>query len=547
MNKRYHKCTHKIGIQVPKTWGEAVRLDEGNGNTLWQDSIRKEMNNVRIAFKVLNGEEAIPPTYQEIRCHMIFDVNMEDFLSKARFVAGGHTTDAPHVMTYANVVSKDFMRIALTLAALNDVDVDVMMGDIENAYLTVPITEKVWTVLGPEFGEDTGKRALIVRALYGLKSAGAAFRNHLVSCMDHLGWKPCLYDRFLWMKEETRPDEGVKYCAYILIYVDAILCVHHDPGSAQFHTPAQNPNLVLEVVCHFGAQYRALVNPSPVGRLKGIRCLLLQLPVPILLQELLHILNRCLDVLARAHDPSHHTIWHHSLLEPSSQVEGWFHNGAWSHLEILINLRITGVSMLSTFFRMPHEGHLDAVYHVFAYLLLHHNARVVFAPSYPDIDMRAFIKTDWKPMYGGVKEAIPPMAPVARGKAIELHLFVDSDHAGEHFTYRSRTGFVIYLNIAPIVWFSKRQPYVDSNVFGDEFVAMNNGIDTTRGLCYKLRMMGVTIDGPIYVYGDNMSVVHNTQRPEYVMKKTRNIICYHTVRGNGVINHWSCTFCEKPS
>jgi hypothetical protein len=67
VTKRYHKLTHKFGIQVPKTWDEAVRLDEENGNTLWKDEIRKEMNNVLIAFKVLNGEEAIPQTYQEIR------------------------------------------------------------------------------------------------------------------------------------------------------------------------------------------------------------------------------------------------------------------------------------------------------------------------------------------------------------------------------------------------------------------------------------------------------------------------------------------------
>jgi hypothetical protein len=107
---------------------------------------------------------------------------------------------------------------------------------------------------------------------------------------------------------------------------------------------------------------------------------------------------------------------------------------------------------------------------------------------------------------------------------------VDYDHAGEHFMRRSRTGFVTYLNMAPIMWFSKRQPTVESSVFGAEFVAMKNGIKTTRGLCYKLRMMGVTIDGPTYVYGDNMSVVHNTQRPESVLKKKRNAMCYHAVR-----------------
>jgi hypothetical protein len=116
---------------------------------------------------------------------MIFDVNMEDFRRMARFVSGGHTKDTPHAMTYASVVSKESVRTALTLAVLNDLDVN--MADIENAYLTAPITEKVWTVLGPEFGDDAGKCALIVRSLYGLKSAGAAFRNHLAECMKHLG------------------------------------------------------------------------------------------------------------------------------------------------------------------------------------------------------------------------------------------------------------------------------------------------------------------------------------------------------------------------
>jgi hypothetical protein len=160
---------------------------------------------------------------------MIFDVKMEYFRCKARFVAGGHTTYTPHAITYASVVSRESVIISLTLAALNDLD--VKMADIENAYLTAPITEKVWTVLGPEFGNDAEKCALIVRALYALKSAGAAFINHLAECMKHLGWHPCRADRDLWVKAETRPDDGVLYWAYILIYVDDILCVHHDPGS----------------------------------------------------------------------------------------------------------------------------------------------------------------------------------------------------------------------------------------------------------------------------------------------------------------------------
>jgi hypothetical protein len=71
---------------------------------------------------------------------------------------------------------------------------------------------------------------------------------------------------------------------------------------------------------------------------------------------------------------------------------------------------------------------------------------------------------------------------------------------------------------------------------------MKNGIETRRGLHYKLRMMGVDLSGPTFVYGDNMSVVHNTQRPEYVLKKKSNSICYHAVResaatGESIIGH----------
>jgi hypothetical protein len=63
-----------------------------------------------------------------------------------------------------------------------------------------------------------------------------------------------------------------------------------------------------------------------------------------------------------------------------------------------------------------------------------------------------------------------------------LRLFVDSYHTGYQFTRRSRTGFVLYVNMAPIVWFSKRPSTVESSVFGAEFVAMKNGIDEEQDL-----------------------------------------------------------------
>ena len=79
-------------------------------------------------------------------------------------MAGGHKTEAPATTTYASVVSRETVCLALTIAALNDLEVKV--GDVLNAYITAPITKKVWTVLGPEFGPDQGRSAVIIRALY---------------------------------------------------------------------------------------------------------------------------------------------------------------------------------------------------------------------------------------------------------------------------------------------------------------------------------------------------------------------------------------------
>jgi hypothetical protein len=107
------------------------------------------MSNNHLAFQFLEENESIPIGYKWIRCHMIFDVKM-DFTQKARFVAGGHMTNPPTSITYSSVVSRDSVRIAFLLAALNDVD--LLATDIGNAYLNAPAREKVYTTAGPEFG-----------------------------------------------------------------------------------------------------------------------------------------------------------------------------------------------------------------------------------------------------------------------------------------------------------------------------------------------------------------------------------------------------------
>ena len=107
-----------------------------------------------------------------------------------------------------------------------------MAADILNGYLQAPISENYWTICGPEFGPELeGCKAHIVRALYGTKSAGRDFRNHLWSCMDMLGYKSCIADPDLWMRKATRSN-GKSYYEYILLYVDDLLCCSEFPTEA---------------------------------------------------------------------------------------------------------------------------------------------------------------------------------------------------------------------------------------------------------------------------------------------------------------------------
>ena len=145
-------------------------------------------------------------------------------------VAGGHRhKDVPAHLSYLSVASRESVRIGFLLAALNGLE--IMSCDIGNAYLNAPNRERVHVTLGKEiFGkEHEGKRAVIVRALYGLKSAGASWRATFASTIrNELGYTPCVADPDMWMKPMIRED-GSKYYAYLIVYVDDVLSIDVNP------------------------------------------------------------------------------------------------------------------------------------------------------------------------------------------------------------------------------------------------------------------------------------------------------------------------------
>ena len=150
-----------------------------------------------------------------------------DFTRKARFVAGGHKTDPPSSLTYSSVVSRDSVRIAFLIAALNNLD--ILSADIGNAYINADVREKVYFIAGDEFGAARkGKPVMIVKALYGLKTSGAAWRAHFAETLHGLGYTSSLADPDVWFRPACKPD-GFEYYAYVLVYVDDILVVSFNP------------------------------------------------------------------------------------------------------------------------------------------------------------------------------------------------------------------------------------------------------------------------------------------------------------------------------
>ena len=340
----------------------------------------------------------------------------------------------------------------MTLAALNDLQVKTC--DIENAYLTAPTSEKLFTVLGPEFGTDAGKIGIIVQALYGTKSAGASFWNHLADCMRHLGYDLCKADPDVWMKPFTKPN-GRTYYSYVLLYVDDAMCINHD-AEAELHKLdhyfKMKPGSIGDPDLYLGGKVRPIKlettdGPTTAWGLSPTK-------------YVSAAINNVEEYLAKHYNgrkfPKNHAqapfaTGYRPELDMTPELgtkESSYYQSQIGILRWMVELGrvdiITEVSELASQLAMPREGHLEAVFRIYSYLKYKRNSLMVFDPSYPEIDHDNFPKRDWENFYGDVKECIPPDMPEPLGEEVLLRLYVDADYAGDGSNRRSRTGFFVF-------------------------------------------------------------------------------------------------------
>ena len=132
--------------------------------------------------------------------------------------------------------------------------------------------------------------------------------------------------------------------------------------------------------------------------------------------------------------------------------------------------------------------------------------------------------------------------PKARGFGFLVSAQVYANHAGDSTTRRSRTGYIAYVNSAPVYWMSKKKNSVETSSFGSELYAMKHCCEYLRGLRYKLRMMGIEVKGPAHIWGDNQSVLCNTSVPDSTLNKKSQSIAYHLVREGVARDYWRTAY-----
>jgi hypothetical protein len=150
------------------------------------------------------------------------------------------------------------------------------------------------------------------------------------------------------------------------------------------------------------------------------------------------------------------------------------------------------VSLLSQFQANPRDSHLEQVLHIFAFLKAYPKLTLSLSPELPNLDYGDFRtnKDDFAEIYRDAEELLPHRIPTPRGRSVATTAYVDASHAANKVTRRSHTGYVVFLNRAPVVWYSKRQNTVETSTFSAEFIALKVCLEAIEHLRFKLRCFG---------------------------------------------------------
>ena len=516
---------YKFGVELPNGIAHALKLDKANGDDKWEKAINAEYGQIRDykTFRRMKKGESMPPGYQRIPYHCVFDVKF-DGRRKCRLVAGGNRATPTKEDVYSGVVSIDTVRLGFLLADMNGLQ--TCAADIGNAFLYGSNREKVYIVAGPEFGDIAGEKLYIDKSLYGLRSASARFHEHLAAKLRKMNFAPSLADNDFWMRKH--PDGHYEYIA---VYVDDLICYSKEPMKIIAEV---KKDYILKGIgtpeYYLGGDVEDLDGNWANDGVKS--ALSARTYIENSVTKFEKIFGELRQYKSPMNNNYHPELDDSPFLDPlrASQYRSLIGSANWCITLGRFDIHFA-TSTFSRYNLAPREGHLDAMKRVFGYLKQYQKGRIIIDPSYRDTS--EFPTTDydnWKEFYSDAQEEMPHRMPDPYGRKARITCYVDADHAHDQLTRRSVTGILLFINNTPMRWFSKRQKTVETSTYGSELVAARIATDLVVEMRYVLRMLGIPVDGPALLLGDNASVVLNTTVPSSVLKKKHNACAYHRVR-----------------
>ena len=354
-----------------------------------------------------------------------------------------------------------------------------------------------------------------------------------------MGFRSChKADADVWMKEACKKN-GFKYYEYILVYVDDLLIISHQPKliGTYLQTQYRFKDEPAEPTRYLGADIEKLEHMSdPDKTIWGMSSYSYVKDAIKTVELELALVKAELPRKCGAPLPTKY--------RPEVDISPLLNDDQANYYQQLIGIlrwavelgRIDicyTISVMSSFSCAPRVGHLEALIHTFGFLKTHLRDRVLCfdddAPCFETLFNKK-AKVSWTDFYPDAVRHDPLDMPTPRGNPVSLTLWTDADHAGDRKTRRSHSGIFVFLNKALIFWYSKKQTTIETAVFGSEYVAGRIGVDLVDGLLYKIQMMGVPLDGPVNMFIDNESVTKNSTVPESMCKKKHISVAYHRMR-----------------
>lgn len=517
----HSKPAYKFGVQVPRSHDEAMQLDQQNGNNLWAQAEAKELQQIDSynTFKDV-GFGNFPHDHKRIKVHMVYDVK-PDLRRKARLVADGHLTGTPIDSVYSSVVSIKGLKYVLFIGELNNLE--CWSTDVGNAYLEAFTQEKIYIIAGPEFGARQGRTLIVSKALYGLKSSGLRWWERFSEILIAIGFQPSKAEDDIWMR-----DMGTHY-EYLARYVDDLAIVSKHPEKI-IKTLEVDHNLKLKgsgkMKYHLGANFERdddgtlCMSPSKY------------------IERMVDNYHRMFGVNPKATYTSPLERGDHPELDDSEELgdnDIKKYQSLIGALQWVVTLGrfdiAVAVMTMASFRSAPRIGHLNRVKRIYGYLLKMKHAALRFRVNQPDLSAIPIDTYSWeKSIYGDVNEMIPEDAPKAYGPPVTMVTYVDANLFHDVTTGRAVTGVLHLLNGTIVHYYTKKQPVVETATYGSEFMAARIATEQIIEARIQLRYLGMKLDGPAYLFGDNKTVVESSNAPKARLHKRHVMLSFHRVR-----------------